>query len=505
MSDGHEHERVPSRTGIIATLGPATDSPEVLERLVHAGVSIFRLNFSHGEPSEHEARIAAVRDLEARCGLPLAIMADLPGPKIRVVEVAGDGIDVQAGEDVVFERQVDGACQSPAAGEPLRLACTWSGLIDSVKAGQRVLINDGAIRLLATESSRDQLWCRVTSGGLISSHKGVNLPDTDLDIEVPTARDRQLVTWAMDHDVDIVAMSFVRSRAEVEALRAVMTDHLSGTTGRRPLPIVAKIEVPPAVDAAEEIIAAANAVMVARGDLGVEMDLARVPIIQKRLLALSRSLGRPCIVATQMLQSMIDSPVPTRAEASDVAGAIFDGADAVMLSGETAVGRYPVVAVETMRHIGDETEAWMDTEGILAEAECTVDCTTEWPDDSRALVSGIWSTARAVGAKCIVVFSEWGTWSRLLSRSTQPLPIVAYTPHQKVVRQMLLCRGVTPEVMEIIPDEAILTRDVEHRLSATGWLSPGDAVIVVLGRPLETTRNSTRITVHRVTAGKTLE
>ena len=493
-----ENRPFPSRTRILATLGPATDDPEVLDRIVEAGARIFRLNFSHGGVEEHRRRIKAVRQLEQELGTPLAIMGDLPGPKIRVIQVPEGGIEVSPGEDVLFERSLDGACEPAAGDRPVRLSCTWQGMVDCVHPGQRVLINDGAIRLLATEVMDDSLLCRVTAGGLITSHKGVNLPDSKLDIEVPTDRDREMACWAIDHDVDLIAMSFVRAGEEVESLREVMRSHMGADCADRPLPIVAKIEVPQGVQKAQEIIAAADAVMVARGDLGVEMDLARVPIIQKRLLSLARALDRPCIVATQMLQSMIESPIPTRAEASDVAGAIFDGADAVMLSGETAVGAYPVVAVETMRRIGDEMENWMQAEGLSLDQSISLQLESHAQDDSQTLVAGIWSTAEASQARCIVVYSEWGTWSRLISRSTRPIPILAYTRRQKVVRQMLLCRGVTPEVMDVIPDEAVLTRDVQQRLHHAGWLEAGDAVLVVMGRPLESSINSTRMTVHRL-------
>ncbi|MEE2907133.1 MAG: pyruvate kinase [Planctomycetota bacterium] len=495
-------DRVPCRTGIIATLGPATDQPGVLEQVVKAGCRIFRLNFSHGAIDEHLAHIQAVRVLEAQLDTPLAIMSDLPGPKIRVVEVAGNGIQVEAGEEIIFNRNQVGPCQVPAKGESPELGCTWTGIVDCVKPGDRVLINDGAIRLLATESDGDCLYCRVTAGGLITSHKGVNLPDSDLDIEVPTPRDRELVAWAFDNDVDLIAMSFVRSPSEIEMIRSIMQDKTSTTGHERPLPIIAKIEVPPAVAAAEEIIAAADGVMVARGDLGVEMDLAQVPVIQKRLIAIARRLDRPCIVATQMLQSMVDSPVPTRAEASDVANAIFDGADAVMLSGETAIGDYPVLAVETMHRIAQETEAWIDdSEGSVVEFSPVRSSFDQATDDTHALVAGIWSAAKTVHAKCIVVFSEWGTWSRLISRGVRPVPIVAYTPRPSVVRQMLLCRGVIPELMEIVPDDAILSRDAQHRLGDVAWLEDGDAIIVVLGRPLKKESHSARITVHRIGDG----
>ncbi len=502
MSVEKSHYEAPPRTGIIATLGPATDDPKVLERIIESGASIFRINFSHGEPDSHKDRIAAVRALERSTGRPLAIMGDLPGPKIRLVEVADGGILLETGQEICFDSHETGPCR-PGENGKVVLGCTWSGLVDCVQEGDRVLINDGQVRLLAIGSESDRLICRVTTGGLISSHKGVNLPDSDLDIEVPTPHDRSLAEWAIGHDVDLLAMSFVRSASEIEVVRDLLQEKGKSLGHERPLPIIAKIEVPAAVHAAESIIAAADGVMVARGDLGVEMDLASVPIIQKRLLSLARRLDRPCIVATQMLQSMVDSPVPTRAEASDVAGAIFDGADAVMLSGETAVGDYPIMAVETMRRICSQTEAWMDSDGCQVAAGAPLDSIDQGMNDTHALVEGIWSTAHAVQAKCIVVFSEWGTWSRLISRSTRPIPIVAYTSRLSVVRQMLFCRGVIPELMEVRPDAEILGRDAEHRLRNLHWLEPGDAILVVIGRPMAQTIHSVRVTVQRISDSET--
>lgn len=497
MSMEDVHHEAPPRTGIIATLGPSTDDPEVLRRIIESGASIFRINFSHGAVDSHKERIAAVREIERSTGRPLAIMGDLPGPKIRLVEIADGGIMLEVGQEVCFASDEVGPCHAVNDGQ-LVLGCTWSGLVDCVKEGDRVLINDGQVRLLAIGRESGRVICRVTTGGLISSHKGVNLPDSDLDIEVPTPHDRSLVEWAIGHDVDLLAMSFVRSASEIEVVRALLEEKGRPLGHERPLPIIAKIEVPAGVHAAESIIAAADGVMVARGDLGVEMDLASVPIIQKRLLSLARRLDRPCIVATQMLQSMVDAPVPTRAEASDVAGAIFDGADAVMLSGETAVGDYPVIAVETMRRICSQTEAWMDSGGYQMAAGTPLESIDQAMNDTHAIVEGVWSTAHAVKAKCIVVFSEWGTWSRLISRSTRPIPIVAYTSRPSVVRQMLLCRGVIPELMEVMPDAEILGRDAEHRLRNLHWLEPGDAILVVIGRPMAQTIHSVRVTVQRI-------
>jgi pyruvate kinase len=338
------------------------------------------------------------------------------------------------------------------------------------------------VRLHALEQVDDTLVCEVDTPGRIRSHKGVNLPDSDLDIEMPTERDRRFATWAIEHELDWVAMSFVRNADDVRALDA----HMRSCTGssERPLPIVAKMEVPKAIEHAKTIAQEVDAMMVARGDLGVEMDLALVPSIQKHLLAVTRDARKPCIVATQMLQSMIESPVPTRAEASDVATAIFDGADAVMLSGETAVGQYPVEAVSTMHRISRITETTMRrlslSTGCDLEPMVTGSCGAH-----RALVQGAWRVARMMKARCIVVPSNRGVHAQALSRNDFQLPVLALAEDCKTIRRMLLYRGVTPVQVEPMPIGRDLVYRAEQEVTARGWAEPGQHVVVLSSEPVD--------------------
>ncbi|MFW5653822.1 MAG: pyruvate kinase [Planctomycetota bacterium] len=376
-------------TKIVATVGtPDTPSGNkaALQRLIEAGVAVFRINFSHGTPEGWSETLRLIRELEQECNVPapgaaapqpgstsglakagppltatspaprgcypIGVLGDLSGPKIRIGKVRSGGVEVRAGQDVVLQKET-----IEATG--LRFSTTWPQLIDDVRAGERVLINDGAIRMLVVEkrASQGEMICRVMVGGLISSGKGINLPNTQLRAGSVTKKDWRDLEWALEHGVDAVALSFVRRPNEIIELKRRMR-LLAKERQMRSLPVIAKIEKPEALLNIHAILQATDGIMVARGDLGVEMDLAEVPMIQKRLVDLANAYGKPSIVATQMLESMVSSPVPTRAEASDVANAILDGADAVMLSAETAVGKFPDIAVSTMGRIAQFTEEY---------------------------------------------------------------------------------------------------------------------------------------------------
>jgi len=479
------------RTAIIATLGPASWEEPVLERLIEAGANIFRLNFSHGDENGHEQTLGRIRAVASRLEVPIGVLGDLPGPKIRLTEVPGDGILLEPGQRVEFHRGLASARQ--AEDGAVHLGCTLGGIIDDVQAGHRVLIDDGLVRLVAMDRGDDMLVCEVEIPGRISSHKGVNLPDTDLDIEMPTDRDRRFAAWAIEHDLDWVAMSFVRSATDVQALDAHMRS-VAGTEDR-PMPIIAKMEVPRAIEHAASIVQEVDAVMVARGDLGVEMDLALVPSIQKHLLAVTRDARIPCIVATQMLQSMIESPVPTRAEASDVANAIFDGADAVMLSGETAVGAWPVEAVSTMHRISCTSESTMRSLSISTGGDLEP-VTDGAPGPLESLVDATWTAALSADARCIVVSSSGGLYARHLSRNEFQLPVLALSHDPRVVRRMLLLRGVTPVLVDTLPDRALLVERAESEVLARGWAEQGEMIIIVARDDL--VDSGARMIVHRM-------
>ncbi|HJO22734.1 MAG TPA: pyruvate kinase [Myxococcota bacterium] len=460
---------------MLATAGPASAAEETLEKLVDAGVTIFRLNFSHGDNTTHAETLEKIRSVSERMGQPVGVLGDLPGPKIRLSEVPGEGIELTEGERVEVGRGPELA--SPAdRKKPARFGSSWAGLVDCVEPGQRVLIDDGLVRLRATAHRDDTLICEVTAGGRVSSRKGVNLPDSDLSIELPTDQDRRFATWAIEHELDWIAMSFVRSADDVQALDA----HLRKVSGqdKRPIPIVAKIEVPRAVDHASEIVSEVDALMVARGDLGVEIDIAMVPSIQKHLVAVARDAGIPCIVATQMLQSMIEAPTPTRAEASDVATAIFDGADGVMLSGETAVGRYPIEAVTMMARINRTTETAMRRMNVTSGKDLRASRTASFGPQG-ALVRAIWTAARSVDARCVVIPSSTGQYARLISRNDFLLPVLALASDPQIIRRMLLYRGVTPVQSDQIPEHEALVERAEQEVLTRGWAKAGEYVLIV--------------------------
>jgi len=486
-----EENSRPAHAKIVATLGPASDSDEMLGKLIEAGVSVFRLNFSHGNLEEMDKRLTSVRraiDYSGRC---IAILGDLQGPKMRVGKVPdlhdGGGIMVKPGDDIYFQKD-----QGEAAvidGIPT-FDATFAALFTDVLPGQRVLINDGLIRMLAVEQEHGKrLRCRVTVGGRITSAKGVNLPESALNMPAITERDWACAKWAAQNQLDYLALSFVRTADEIVELKSKLEEWKCLDIDKcdrdivTSIPVVAKIEMPQAITNLDSIIQATDAIMVARGDLGVEMDVAQVPVIQKYILARCAALGKPCIVATQMLETMIESVTPTRAEASDVANAVFDGCDAVMLSGETAVGAHPDIVVETMQRIIKVTESRMDqmvrTDGAPTDMK-------EYPFRSAALAKGVWYMAEELNAKAIVVWSQAGGMARYLSQFNFRVPIYAYTSSKIASHRMALFGGVTP-IYTQPPESGRLsdwTDQVENLIRAEGITVDGDAVLMVAGKPL---------------------
>jgi pyruvate kinase len=486
---------MPTRTKIVATVGPASESSETIQRMIEAGVSVFRFNFSHGTLEEHALRLQRVRELAAQLDAPVAVLGDLQGPKIRIGKVPGGGIHVGTGTTIIIQREAMLAVAE--SDTQVRFSSTTPSIIDDVQVGQRLLINDGAIRTLVVEASRDELTCTVTHGGEISSGKGINLPDTDLSLSTISPRDRECITWAVDHELDYLALSFVRSPADIQELRAAINQRMkeSDIESRR-LPIIAKIEVPRALNAIEDIVQETDAIMVARGDLGVEMDLAEVPVIQKRLSLLAQHYGTPCIVATQMLESMMHQPVPTRAEANDVANAIFDQVDAVMLSGETAVGEYPVITVEHMARIARNAEAYLATLGGKSSPPSHLQALKH---RTAAMAHGTWNAARDAGACAVVVWSEEGTGARLLSQNNFHVPIFAVTSDLRAARIMQLLRGVQPICMEL-PPESIdqFERTMDAILLERGVARQGECYVMMAGEPLGVSGVTDTVRLHYI-------
>lgn len=480
------------RTKIVATVGtPGMPSAErqTLARLAEAGVSVFRLNFSHGELDQYEQTLRRIREVENDAGRPIGVLGDLSGPKIRVGPVVKGGIYAQAGEDVVFQRQ-------EIVAEGLRFSVTYPGLIDDIAPGQKLLVNDGAVRMLVVDRSADEITCRVITPGLISSGKGINLPATDLHVDAITDKDWICLEWAVAHELDFVAMSFVRRADEVRQLKARLIE-LAQANNCRPIPIVAKIEKPEALDNLQAILDEVDVIMVARGDLGVEMDLARVPIIQKQVVESSLRHGTPCIVATQMLESMIHSPVPTRAEASDVANAILDGADAIMLSGETAVGRHPVLTVATMCRIAESTETFVGwqsrlTGGLPQQQQCRLDA-GHW---TGAIAAGTQTIAREIDAKLIVAWTRTGVTAIHLSQNRFPVPVVVCSDDLCTLRRLTVLHGIIPLRMSLPASIDQFTSQVSRVLLEMKLAEPGDAVIVLAGHPVGQDSATNSLAVH---------
>ncbi len=504
---------------IVATIGPASESPEMVRRLISAGVGVFRFNFSHGEFAMHQKRLDTVRAVAHEMGVEVACLGDLQGPKIRVGKVpAGVGkpspsggglVEVRAGEDVVFKAGISEAMyrsDGAAGGVPqLVLPVTYQALVREVQAGHKLLVNDGAIRMLAVEQDRErgELRCRVVVGGVISSNKGINVPQSELSASAITERDWECVAWAVKNDMDYLALSFVRSADEIIELKERLAQMCPSVKPDREavygvwIPVVAKIEMPQAVKNLDAIVSAADAVMVARGDLGVEMDIAKVPVVQKQIVAACRVRGKPCIVATQMLETMIDNSTPTRAEASDVANAIFDGADAVMLSAETAVGKHPVLVVETMARIVATAEDRLRDMG----AELSPPLFFE--DSHRttaALAEAAATITQELQARAVVCWSERGGTARYLSQNRFHVPIVAYSSDPQQTRRMALLRGVlavcakppgrgTLNDWNVAVDEYVRGRHIAKR---------GDYVVLVAGRPLAQAKASNTLAIYKV-------
>jgi len=490
----------PTRAKIVATLGPASSSPDVIARLIEGGVSVFRLNFSHGSLDDQAPRLQHIRTAARTLRSPVAVLGDLPGPKIRVGAVPEGGIHLRTGQDVLIRHDERVARQEQGR---VVLSCTYEPIGREVAEGHRVLIDDGRIRLLATHARQHELLCTVTNPGRVSSGKGINLPDSDISAPPLADRDWRAVEWSIEHGVDYLAMSFVRSGAEVRQLQErlagicpLRADAPEDADGAR-IPVIAKIERPQALANIDDIVEAADAVMVARGDLGVEMDIARVPIAQKRIIAACAHWGRPCIVATQMLESMITEPLPTRAEATDVAGAIWEGADALMLSGETAVGHDPVLVVDTMRRI----VAMAEIAGHAGEREPNPPShASVRAYRTAALAHGAWHVARDMNAALIACWSQRGGTARYLSQNDFRAPILAWTSERRWARRMALYKNVTP-VRSDPPDSRRLadwTDMVERLALERGLARDGDVVVLLAGKPLGIPKATSAIAILRI-------
>lgn len=469
-----------ARTKIVATVGPACSRPEKLTELIEAGVDVFRLNMAHGTLGEHAELIETIRGLSKELDRPVAILVDLAGPKIRLGELAGGEIDCHEGAEFRFVR-------GDTASEPHDLVSTYDRLVDELEVGNRVMLADGTVSMMVEERGPDFAKCKVVQPGLIRSRQGINLPGAKLSVPSMTKKDCQHAVWAAEAGADFVSLSFVRSAEDVHALQTMLR-----ACGSKAL-VIAKIEKPEALTKLEEIVHVSDGIMVARGDLGVEIDIARVPLAQKRIISMCHQMQKPVITATQMLDSMQHSRYPTRAEATDVANAILDGTDACMLSGETAIGNYPRQSVETMRSIALEAEQlFRERPPQLTPLKSEV-----LHSVTPAVLNGAGQMARQLDAKLMAVASHSGATALAVSKQRNFAPTIGVSDSPSTLRLMCLFWGVIPLAGAPTHDVAELMGHVETWGTENGTLTTGDRVVVVTGSHL-TIGGHNLLTVHEV-------
>jgi pyruvate kinase len=465
-------------TKIVCTLGPASIAEGIIEQMARAGMDVARLNFSHGTHAEHGQAIERIRSVEARIDKPIAILQDLQGPKIRLGTFEGGSAVLRRGRPFVLTT-------APAQGSADRASISYRELARDVKPGDRVLIDDGRIALEVEDVHGDDVVCRVETGGLVQNHKGVNLPRTAVRMAVLTDKDREDLAFGLRHGVDYVGVSFVRSAADILDVREFINEHASDAQ------VVAKLERPEALGRLDEILTATSAVMVARGDLGVEMPLEDVPIAQKEIIRKARIARTPVITATQMLESMVAAPRPTRAEVSDVANAILDGTDAVMLSAESATGAYPVEAVRMLDRIIRRTQAAFPPASMDRPRRGEV----SFP---QAISDAAAFCAQELKARAIVAFTQSGSTARLVSQDRPPVPIIACTPFERVRRRLALDWGVQPRLIPRLSTTDEMVASIEAHLLADRTVRYNDILIIVAGAPLWVRGTINLLKLHRV-------
>ena len=465
------------RAKIVATLGPATESYEMIRAIIDAGVDVTRMNLSHGSYAEHEVRFANVRKAADDSGRPVAILVDLQGPKIRLGKFTDGPHELAVGDTFKITAE-------DVPGTKELVSTTFKGLPGDVKPGDFLLIDDGKVRVQVESVDGPVVTTKVIVAGPVSNNKGINLPGVAVSVPALSEKDESDLRWGLQAGADIIALSFVRNAADVTRVHEIMAEE-----GRK-VPVIAKIEKPQAVDNLEEIIDAFDGIMVARGDLGVELPLEAVPIVQKRAVELCRRMAKPVIVATQMLESMVENPVPTRAETSDVANAVLDGADAVMLSGETSVGKYPVVVVETMARIVESTEE----HGLERIRPFTAKPRTQ----GGIITLAANEVAEFVEAKYICIFTESGDTARRMSRLRPAIPMMAFAVDPAIRRRMALTWGVRSTLVEHVAHTDLMFLQVDEFFLENKLAAEGDKVVVISGSPPGIIGSTNDIRVHRI-------
>jgi len=473
------------KTKIIATIGPACHKEETIKTMIDHGVDIFRLNFSHGTFQEHAEFLKTINAARSRHQHTTAVMGDLCGPKIRTGKIQPEGQILQPGDEITI-------VPGEQLGTPKHFGTNYQFFTKDAEIGHRIFIDDGQISLRVINQHDDQTICQVVVGGPLFSHKGINLPDSQVSMPSITEQDWLWVDWAIEHGLDFLALSFVRSDTEIKQLKTYLEK--AGAD----INLVAKIEKPQAIEHLESIVQASDAILVARGDLGVEMDLAEVPIIQKHITRICRHLGKPVIVATQMLQSMIEIPTATRAEVSDVANAIMDSTDAVMLSGETAVGKYPLDAAQTIQRIARVTEAYLEQHKHPPARTATS------PDlqQTAAIAYSVDQLVDDIDARLVAVWSQTGTTARLLSKQRINAPILAFSSDKRNCQQMSLHYGVISRCHPVPQSLDEFIRLVEDLIISRNWVQAGEKIVIVLGQSFGAAGTTNAIMVHTVPPDK---
>ncbi len=468
------------RAKIIATIGPSSQSPAMMRALLQSGMDVARFNFSHGGPLVHAAHIENLREVARELGNPLAILQDLQGPKIRTGGLGAGSVELREGSPFTITTR-------PVAGDEHEVSTTYGALPRDCRRGDSILLDDGNLSLRVESTTETDVQCVVVDGGILKTNKGINLPGVNVSAPALSQKDVHDVEWAISQKLDYVALSFVRRVEDVLALRKIVEGSMSS------IKIISKLEKPEAIDNLDEIIRASDGVMVARGDLGVEMQTEDVPLIQKHIIKRANELGKIVITATQMLESMTTNPRPTRAEASDVANAILDGTDAVMLSGETANGAHPIESVQVMSRIVAKIEnGTEDGQGGPHHFTFTED------DFASAICQAAAYAAGHLGARAIACFTEMGGTARKIAKFRPPAPVIAFTPHEFVVRQLNLAWGVRGQVISpsLSTDEMIEKADGE--MLRSGLVSVGDKIVVILGAPVALCGSTNLMKLHRI-------
>ena len=452
------------RTKIVATIGPATEKPEKLHLLMKAGMNVCRLNMSHGDHAEHRARVKAIRAQSKKDGARLAILQDLSGPKIRIGDLETETVTLVPGKTFHLTTK-------KCLGTESKVYVNYARLPKEVKKGMYVMLNDGRQKLEVVGVSADTVTTKVIVGGTIKARRGVNIPGAYLSISSITDKDREDIVFGMKEDVDLMALSFVRKPEDISELREILKK------GKKHIGIIAKIETQEAIEHIDDIINLSDGIMVARGDLAIEIGAEHVPVVQKMIIKKCNDKGVPVIVATQMLESMIHSPVPTRAEVSDIANSIFDGTDAIMLSEETTLGEYPVEAVEVMTHVAQEVEGSIYSKGLFHSKDSLDGSSAD------AVTHSVVCTARDLSAKAIIALTESGGTARLITRHKSPHYVIACSPNEKVLNQLMLSFGCVPMSIPHLKDLEPALVAVKKNVKDVMRLKKGDRVIVSAGVP----------------------